>query len=52
MEELEKIVNFITRTNWFLFLGSSLVALALAPPKVYLGGFSGRSDRDNQLSCS
>lgn len=37
MDELEKIVNFITRTNWLLFLGSSLVALFLAPPKVYLG---------------
>lgn len=41
MEELEKIVNFITRTNWLLFLGSSLVALLLASPKVYLGVFLG-----------
>lgn len=41
MEELEKIVDFITRTNWLLFLGSSLVALFLASPKVYLGVFLG-----------
>ncbi len=41
MDELEKIVDFITRTNWILFLGSSLAALILAPPKVYLGIFLG-----------
>ncbi len=41
MEELEKIVNFITQTNWILFLVSSLVALILAPQKVYLGVFLG-----------
>ena len=41
MEELEKIINFIIRTNWLLFLGSSLVALLLASPKVYLGVFLG-----------
>ncbi|WP_321493027.1 ATP synthase subunit I [uncultured Desulfobacter sp.] len=41
MEELEKIVNFIIRTNWFLFLGSSIAALILASPKVYLGVFLG-----------
>ncbi len=41
MEELEKIVNFIIRTNWLLFMGSSLVALLLASPKVYLGVFLG-----------
>ncbi|MGM0654743.1 MAG: ATP synthase subunit I [Thermodesulfobacteriota bacterium] len=41
MEDLEKIVDFITRTNWILFLGSSLVALFLAPPKMYLGIFLG-----------
>lgn len=41
MEELEKIVNFIIRTNWLLFLGSSVAALLLASPKVYLGVFLG-----------
>ena len=41
MDELEKIVNFITRTNWLLFLGSSLVALLIASPKVYIGVFLG-----------
>jgi hypothetical protein len=41
MEDLEKIVDFITRTNWILFLGSSLVGLFLAPPKMYLGIFLG-----------
>ena len=41
MKELEKIVNFIIRTNWLLFLGSSLVALLLASPKMYLGVFLG-----------
>jgi hypothetical protein len=41
MADLENIVNFITRTNWLLFLGSSLAALALAPQKVYLGVFLG-----------
>ena len=41
MTDLEKIVNFITRTNWLLFLGSSLAALALASQKVYLGVFLG-----------
>jgi hypothetical protein len=41
MEELEKIVNFITRTNWIVFLVSSLGALLLASPKMYLGVFLG-----------
>lgn len=41
MEELEKIINFIIRTNWLLFLGSSLLALLFASPKVYLGVFLG-----------
>nr|WP_321399238.1 ATP synthase subunit I [uncultured Desulfobacter sp.] len=41
MEELEKIVNFITRTNWVVFLVSSLGALLLASPKMYLGVFLG-----------
>ncbi|EIM63829.1 ATP synthase subunit I [Desulfobacter postgatei] len=41
MDELEKIVNFITRTNWLLFLGSSLVALLIFSPKVYIGVFLG-----------
>ncbi len=41
MEELEKIVKFITQTNWILFLVSSLLALILAPQKVYLGVFLG-----------
>ncbi|MDX9962598.1 ATP synthase subunit I [Desulfobacter postgatei] len=41
MDELEKIVNFITRTNWLLFFGSSLVALLIASPKVYIGVFLG-----------
>ncbi|MDD9303949.1 MAG: ATP synthase subunit I [Desulfobacter sp.] len=37
MADLEKIVNFITRSNWLIFLGTSLIALWLAPHKVYLG---------------
>nr|WP_319393369.1 ATP synthase subunit I [uncultured Desulfobacter sp.] len=41
MEELEKIVNFITRTNWIVFLVSSLGALLLASPKMHLGVFLG-----------
>ncbi len=41
MADLEKIVNFITRTNWLLFLGSSLTALLLASRTMYLGVFLG-----------
>lgn len=41
MEELKKIVDFITRTNWVVFLVSSLGALLLASPKMYLGVFLG-----------
>lgn len=41
MAELEKLVNFITRTNWVLFFATSLVALCLASWKVYLGVFLG-----------
>ncbi len=41
MTDLEKIVNFITRTNWLLFIGSSLAALFLASQKMYLGVFLG-----------
>ena len=37
MADLEKIVNFITKTNWLLFFASSLIALWLAPKSVYLG---------------
>ena len=40
MADLEKIVNFVTKTNWVLFLGTSLIALAM-PQKVYLGVFIG-----------
>ncbi len=41
MADLEKIINFITRTNWLLFFASSLIALALASQKMYLGVFLG-----------
>ena len=41
MDELEKIVDFITRTNWLLFFGSSILALILTSQKVYLGVFLG-----------
>ncbi|MCG8634276.1 MAG: ATP synthase subunit I [Desulfobacterales bacterium] len=41
MADLQKLVNFVTRTNWLLFLGTSLVALWIAPQKVYLGVFLG-----------
>ncbi len=41
MADLQKLVNFITRTNWLLFLGTSLIALWIAPQKVYLGVFLG-----------
>lgn len=37
MQDLQKIVNFVTRTNWLLFLAASLVSLAIAPKNVYLG---------------
>ena len=41
MADLQKLVNFVTRANWLLFLGTSLVALWIAPQKVYLGVFLG-----------
>lgn len=37
MQELEKIVNFITKTNWLLFITSSSLALMTTPTKVSLG---------------
>ncbi len=41
MADLEKIVTFITRTNWLLFLSSSLAALLLASRTMYMGVFLG-----------
>ncbi|HCY84960.1 MAG TPA: hypothetical protein DHV36_07470 [Desulfobacteraceae bacterium] len=41
MADLEKIVNFVTKTNWILFLATSLIALTAMPQKVYLGVFIG-----------
>ncbi|MBU0969363.1 MAG: ATP synthase subunit I [Proteobacteria bacterium] len=37
MQDLQKIVNFVTRTNWLLFMGSSLLAMMTTPTKVSLG---------------
>ncbi|MBA3010501.1 MAG: ATP synthase subunit I [Proteobacteria bacterium] len=37
MQDLQKIVNFVTKTNWLLFMGSSLLALMTTPTKVSLG---------------
>jgi ATP synthase I chain len=37
MQDLEKIVNFVTRTNWLLLIATSSFALMTAPTKVSLG---------------
>jgi hypothetical protein len=37
MQDLEKIVNFVTKTNWLLFLATSLLALMTTPTEVSLG---------------
>ena len=37
MRDLQKIVNFVTKTNWLLLMASSSLALMTAPTKVSLG---------------
>ena len=37
MQDLEKIVNFITKTNWLLMMATSSLALMTTPTKVSLG---------------
>lgn len=37
MQDLQKIVNFVTTTNWILLVLSSFVAFMATPTKVYLG---------------
>jgi hypothetical protein len=37
MQDLQKIVNFVTTSNWILLLVSGSVALMAAPAKVSLG---------------
>jgi hypothetical protein len=37
MQDLEKIVNFVTKTNWLLFLATSVLALMTTSSKVSLG---------------
>jgi len=37
MQDIQKIVIFVTRTNWILLVVASLVSLMTTPAKVYLG---------------
>ena len=37
MKELEKIINFITASNWVILAGGSVLGLMLAPVKFTLG---------------
>ncbi len=37
MRDLQKLIDFVTRTNWFLFVVVSLIGLIVAPAKVALG---------------
>ena len=37
MRDLQKLIDFVTRTNWFLFVAVSLIGLIIAPAKVALG---------------
>jgi ATP synthase I subunit len=37
MQDLQKLIDFVTRTNWFLFVAVSLIGLIIAPAKVALG---------------
>jgi len=37
MQDLEKIVNFVTKTNWLLLISTSSLALMTTPTKVSLG---------------
>lgn len=41
MEDLQKIVVFVTRSNWILVFSTSLVSLMAAPAEVSLGVLSG-----------
>ncbi len=37
MQDLEKIINFVTKSNWLLLMVSSSLALMTTPTKVSLG---------------
>lgn len=37
MQDLEKIVNFVTKSNWLLLIATSSLALMTTPTKVSLG---------------
>jgi len=37
MQDLQKIVNFVTKTNWLLMMATSSLALMTTPTKVSLG---------------
>ncbi|OQY53472.1 MAG: hypothetical protein B6230_00120 [Desulfobacteraceae bacterium 4572_89] len=37
MQDIQKIVIFVTRTNWILLVVAGLISLMTAPAKVYLG---------------
>lgn len=37
MQDLQKLVDFVTKTNWFLFVAVSLIGLIMTPAKVALG---------------
>jgi len=37
MRDLQKLIDFVTRTNWFLFVTVSLIGMIIAPEKVALG---------------
>lgn len=37
MDIQQRILSFVTRTNWILFLGASIIALMTAPPEFARG---------------
>ena len=37
MQDLNKIIDFITRSNWLILLAASLAGVLFAPPKAALG---------------
>ena len=41
MDIQQRILTFVTRTNWILFLGASIVGLVTTPPEFALGIFFG-----------
>lgn len=41
MQDLTKVVDFVTKSNWLLLAGASMVALATTSTSFYLGVFLG-----------